>query len=427
MGTSGARLTLDVVKPAAGGRMLARHDGQVILVSGAIPGERVVALVERVGKGVSFADVVEVLAPSADRRPAAADWRCGGQVLSHIAYPRQLALKGEIVADAFGRIARLPLANPPTMLGSPEHGYRMRARMHVREGRLGFYREGTHEVCDVAPSGQLLPETAAWVSDVPRRLTAAHLAGLTDIEVAESVDGGQRVCHLTLGPGATPSLYEPLAEGLTGLIAQPPERGAPAVVWGCGTIVERFGGDAVAGPPPLELTRHPRSFFQGNRFLLAPLVRRVLEAVGDGPLLDLYAGVGLFGLSATAAGMGLVTLVEGDPQSASDLEVNAAPWRPTARAMRQDVESFLASRAPAGRVNTVIVDPPRTGLSREATAGLCRLGSPVVVYVSCDVATLARDARALIDGGYGLDTLLGLDLFPNTAHVESVAVFRRQA
>src|SRR5512138_2530976 len=164
-----ALLTLHVEKPAAGGRMLARHNGQVVLVWGAIPGEQVRARIERSGKGVLFAETVEVLAPSPHRRPAVPDWRCGGNVLAHIAYDRQLQIKSEIIRDAFARIGRLPLASPPGVVASPEQGYRMRARLHVRGSRIGFMREGSHEICAVGPTGQLLPATVASIVDMEAR------------------------------------------------------------------------------------------------------------------------------------------------------------------------------------------------------------------------------------------------------------------
>ena len=113
----GAIVTLEIEKPAAGGRMLARHQGQIVLVADAIPGERVRARIERTGKGVAFAETTEVLTASADRR-AAADWRCGGNVLSHVAYARQRQLKGQIIQDAFARIGRVPLAAPPEVTAS---------------------------------------------------------------------------------------------------------------------------------------------------------------------------------------------------------------------------------------------------------------------------------------------------------------------
>ena len=150
-------LTLDIEKPAAGGRMLARLNGQIVLVWGAIPGERVRARVERSGKGVVFAETVDVLSASPDRRDALGDWRCGGNVLAHVTYERQLHLKSEIIRDAFARIGRMPLEAAPVVTASPEQGYRMRARLHVRGGRIGFMREGSHEIC---AAGQTAPDVA---------------------------------------------------------------------------------------------------------------------------------------------------------------------------------------------------------------------------------------------------------------------------
>jgi 23S rRNA (uracil1939-C5)-methyltransferase len=119
-----------------------------------------------------------------------------------------------------------------------------------------------------------------------------------------------------------------------------------------------------------------------------------------------------------------VTLIEGDQVSGADLQSNAEPFRAHAHVERSSVEEFLA-RHRSATAQTVIVDPPRTGLSRDATAGIVAMKPARLVYVSCDVATLARDARALLDSGYALSRVTGLDLFPNTAHVETVCVFTR--
>jgi 23S rRNA (uracil1939-C5)-methyltransferase len=179
----------------------------------------------------------------------------------------------------------------------------------------------------------------------------------------------------------------------------------------------------------LHLRRSPRAFFQGNRFLIESLVRHVAALVGEGPVIDLYAGVGLFGLSLAASGMDRITLVEGDPVSGGDLETNAKPFRDRVRVERRSVEAFLATeearvrRSGSVAAATFIVDPPRTGMSREALAGIVAVRPARLVYVSCDVATLARDTRTLVDAGYSLDGLTGMDLFPNTAHVESIAAF----
>jgi 23S rRNA (uracil1939-C5)-methyltransferase len=397
-------IDLDVVKPTAGGRMLARHEGQVVLVWGAIPGERVRARVERSGKGVLYAETIEVLSASPDRRDPGGDWRCGGNVLSHVAYGRQRALKGEIIQDAFGRIGRVPLASPPGVIGSPERGYRMRARLHARDRRLGFYREGTHDLCSPAPTGQFLPETIEWIAAAEAALEQSKLDGVLALEIAEDIPGDQRASHVEVREGEDPSHYDALRTDQSGVT----------------DVLHVKEGDASSA---LRLRRDARAFFQGNRFLLERFVREVVRRVPPGPVVDLYAGVGLFGLSLAAIGFDAVTLVEGDPISGSDLMGNAEPFIQRVRVHRASVEEFLASASadPA----TYIVDPPRTGMSKDAIAGIIQKTPARIVYVSCDVATLARDARTLLDAGYELGELTGIDLFPNTAQVETIAVFAR--
>jgi tRNA/tmRNA/rRNA uracil-C5-methylase (TrmA/RlmC/RlmD family) len=163
-----------------------------------------------------------------------------------------------------------------------------------------------------------------------------------------------------------------------------------------------------------------RSFFQGNRFLLQPLVQHVLDVALDGPALDLYAGTGLFGLTLAAALRIPVVLVEGDAWSGRDLADNAAPLAGLAHVEQESVEQFVSD--PSGGCRTWIVDPPRTGLSDAVRAAIDRDRPERLIYVSCDVATLARDVRALTDRGYEASALTGFDLFPSTAHVEAVCV-----
>jgi 23S rRNA (uracil1939-C5)-methyltransferase len=418
-------LTLAIEKPAAGGRMLARHQGQVALVSGAIPGERVVARLERTERGVLFAEVVEVIEASADRRRVTGDPRCGGNVFSHIAYPRQLGLKGEIVQDAFRRIGRIPLAEPPVVTGSPEHGYRMRARLHVNGGRIGFYREGTHQVCDVATTGQLLPQTSEWVAFAQRTIERQDLREVTAIEVAENVPADQRACHLELHATADPQKYVAVSDGLVGLSAQRPDRPGAVQLAGSPSVTDAIRVDDDPSHV-LSLSRDVRAFFQGNRFLVEELVRRVVQLVPRGPVIDLYAGVGLFGLSLAAAGWDAVTAVEGDPVAGADLVRNARPYGGRVSAIRRSVEGYVTSiAAPDVKGATLVVDPPRTGISKDAIAHLIRLQPSRIVYISCDVATLARDSRLLHDAGYVFGHLSAIDLFPNTAHVETVAVLSR--
>jgi 23S rRNA (uracil1939-C5)-methyltransferase len=419
----GSEIALEIEKPAVGGRMLARHEGQVVLVWGAIPGERVRARVERAGKGVIFADTTAVLTPSADRREAGADWRCGGNVFAHIAYERQLRLKSEIIRDALGRIGRVTLATLPDVEPSPERGYRMRARLHVLDGRLGFFREGSHELCDPEPTGQLLRSTLDWISSAEYLIEREGLKGLAGLEIAENMPGDQRACHLELHGGVDAAPFTALAEAgsLTGLSVTHADRQGVGRLVGVASVTDVIHTHD-SQVDPLRLQRDVRSFFQGNRFVLETLVRHVLARVSPGPVVDLYAGVGLFGLSLAATGANRITLVEGDPTSGADLRANAEVFASRVRVEQRSVESFLRG---AGGASTFIVDPPRTGMSKEALAGVLRVRPERIVYVSCDIATFARDARALLDAAYDLEGVIGIDLFPGTAHIEVVASFAR--
>src|SRR5436190_17892042 len=242
--------------------MLARHNGQVVLVWGAIPGERVRARIERTGKGVLFAETTEVVSPSPDRRDAAPDWRCGGNVLAHVSYDRQRELKSEIIRDAFTRIGRMPLDTAPPVIGSPEQGYRMRARLHVRGGRIGFVREGSHDVCAVGPTAQMLPATVAWIDAAERRLRDDKLTGLTSIELAENVPASERACHLELEPGTAPASFAGLAtDGLTGLTAQVLGRHGIERLFGVGVVYDSLTYSD-SGDGALNLRRDARAFFQ---------------------------------------------------------------------------------------------------------------------------------------------------------------------
>jgi 23S rRNA (uracil1939-C5)-methyltransferase len=425
----GQEVELTIEKPAAGGRMIARHHGEVVLVRGAIPGERVRALVERAEKRLAYAVTRAVIEASADRRTAEADPLCGGNLYAYIAYPCQLALKREIIADAFARLGRIPLDMPIEVTGSPERAYRMRARCHVRGARAGFYREGTHQLCDPASTGQLLPEAAAALQRVAAVIEREAAGAALSIELAENVAGDRRAVHLELAAGARFDGHA-LARigrdsGVAGMSALGMATGRP-LEWGDPAIADPLGTVTAGRVDGGELRRHPASFFQGNRFLLPTLVTAVMDAVpGDGEILDLYAGVGLFAVALAAAGHLEVTAVEGDRTSGADLRRNAAPYTPRLTAHVTRVENYLASRS-ASAAACIIVDPPRTGLSKEAMDAIAHHGAGRIVYVSCDAPTLARDARRLLDAGYRLASIRAFDLFPNTPHVETLAAFERE-
>ena len=440
----GSVIDLTIEKPAAGGRMIARHDGLVVLVHAAIPGERVRAVVERTGQGVAYATTMDVVEASPDRRTGIGDWACGGNVYAHIAYARQLELKAQVIADALSRIGRVTLECPVRVTASPEEGYRMRARFHVRGRTLGYFREGTHGMCDPAITKQLLPDTCRLVSELSDRVGDGGFDGVTEIELSENVPASERALHLELNRPSIPQGLDELAKlptvvgvsasfGARGQGGQAPTRrtviagGTPCVLDVLdlpvpGSVAAE--GDAGVAPVQVRLQHHAQAFFQANRYLLATLAGRVVSLVPAGPVVDLYAGVGLFAASLAASGWTSVVAVEGDRAGAADLRANASPFGPALNPIEMAVEWYLAAHpVPAG--STIVVDPPRTGMSKDASAAIAAQQAERVVYVSCDVATFARDARKLIDAGYGLAHLEAFDLFPNTAHVEAVAVFAR--
>jgi len=305
----------------------------------------------------------------------------------------------------------------------------MRARLHVRARRVGFFREGTNEICDARATRQLLPETADALDRVGAALQSLEVDQVREIEVSENIDASERVIHLDAAAPVDQSRLASVGQiaGVTGL------------------TVNRFSGgqqdfspaDTIAGDPRVtdtievagthvRLRRHVLTFFQGNRYLIGDLVAHVIGLVEEGgTVVDLYAGAGLWAVGAALARGARVTAVEGDRLGAFDLEANAASANGVVVAVHQSVENF--TRTARIRPDTLILDPPRTGLSREARDGVAALGARTIIYVSCDVATLARDSRHLVDAGYVIRRVDGFDLFPNTPHVETVVEMKKPA
>jgi tRNA/tmRNA/rRNA uracil-C5-methylase (TrmA/RlmC/RlmD family) len=194
-------------------------------------------------------------------------------------------------------------------------------------------------------------------------------------------------------------------------------------VWGQAHVTDTIDIGEGGQGERIRLRRHALAFSQGNRYLLEALVRHVIEQLPrDVMIFDLYAGGGLFSIAAATCRGARVTAVEGDRFAAADLTANATASNAPVTALHAAVEVFLSR--PAGHADVIIVDPPRTGMSREALDGVLRLRPQQIVYVSCDVATLARDARRMVDGGYTIDRADAFDLFPNTPHVECVVDLR---
>ena len=293
----------------------------------------------------------------------------------------------------------------------------MRARLHVAATAVGFYREATHDLCDPATSGQLLDSTLDGARRGLKSLRDGKIEHGARARPERKCAGTERALLIDLeadarerGPGTGCS-----DRGATGV----------AVARGGRLVADRgeptVHDDLEAPGGAVRVTRHVGAFFQGNRFLLQSLVDRVLIAYLPGPLVDLYAGGGLFGLAMRPRG-GPVELVENDRLACRPPGQHDAAGG-TASAHGVAVERFLAARrrSMADGVHRSAADGP-VARGRRVLAGS---KASRIVYVSCDVATLARDARKLADGRSRSTRSKIFDLFPRTAHVETLAVFDR--
>ena len=221
---------------------------------------------ERAAKNILHAETAEVLVASPDRPGRGAGLAVRGNAFAHIAYDRQCRLKAEIIGDALGRIGRLSSPPQPEVLGSPERGYRMRARL--REGRPArFFEESSHQLCDAAVTGQLLTETTEWIAAAERLITREQLAGLSGIELSENIRGDERACHLDLDAGVDASRFAALAESLTGLSAARSDRPGVELLAGIPTVSDVLHVDPDDPRSALRLRRDVGNILSGKPIL----------------------------------------------------------------------------------------------------------------------------------------------------------------
>jgi len=417
---------LVIEKGVYGGLGLARIDGRVVLVRTAHAGDRIRASVTAVRRGYAEARPLERLADAPGRRASPCRYSppCGGCSYQDLDYAAQLALKEGILRESLAR-AGVRWDGPLPLHGSPESGWRTRCTFHTRIEaggvQLGLFEEGSRRIVVLEQclqlSGRMTRALEALRVGLAER--GRWAAAVRQVRMAESSVGpGLAVCLETeAGPAAaTPlaGLAEAIPE-LTGLGVVTADARGPrfANLFGTPRVRHRVG--------PLELSVHVRAFFQSNRFLIEPLVAEVARHVAPAThLLDLYAGVGLFAL-ALGGGHPSVRAIEADRQAAEDAEMNLRGCGlPNARFIRGDVRAALEAW-PVTPPEQVVLDPPRTGLGPGVVARVARRRPVGIVYVSCDPPTLGRDLQLFDREGYTLDAVAGLDMFPDTAHLEVVA------
>jgi 23S rRNA (uracil1939-C5)-methyltransferase len=406
---------LQLTAMAHGGSALGRHAGRVVFVPYAIPGEIVRVEVVEPHTRWARADLLEVLEPSPHRVESPCPYfgpgKCGGCHFQHMAYEAQARFKHEVVVDQLGRVGGLSDVDVLELIGAAEPwSYRNHAQFSVDlDGKLGFMAADSHQVIAVEECLLLDPLLDdLWATlDVEwpqlRRLSLRCGSATGDLMAVFELDHYEDFGIEVDFPVSCVIL---LADG------------EPVVLMGSAHLVEEVGGR--------DYRISAGSFFQVNTAGAEVLVALVREDLAPRPgetLLDLYCGVGLFGL-AIADGLGRVVGVEADPSAAADFIHNA-----------QELDHVELIEGPAERVlpqlegpaDLLVLDPPRSGAGLEVVSAIGRLAPRRIAYVSCDPATLARDARALINVGYRLQHVQPIDLFPQTYHVESVALFVRES
>ena len=380
------------------GEAMGRHNDELVFVLGGIPGERVVAEVVRVHRKYSSAIVVEVLERSPDRvePPCPYFGECTGCQWQHLDYAAQLSAKREKVVDALSRVGGLFLdeseAPVAETLSSPNrYGYRNHARMTVsKQGELGFVNRESRKFVRIDQCMLMRPsinEVLEELQDRCRETTQLSIrAGGETTEIKDS--------YLV-----QPQLFNPDIKVTTGQKR----------------YVETIGENRFFVSSP--------SFFQVNveqAARAAEVVRQGLALSEEDVLLDAYAGVGTFA-ALLSPFVNRVLAVEESSAAVADARENAVGL-PNVEFLLGRTENVL-SDLPV-RPDVVVLDPPRSGCQPQALTSLLELAPPRVAYVSCDAETLARDLKVLTSGGYALDQVVPIDMFPQTHHVECVALLR---
>lgn len=387
---------LRVTAPAKGGDGLARDAaGRVVFVSGALPGELVRARITAAHRDYRRGEAVEVLEPSAQRVEVScpsARAGCGGCDLLHLAPNAHLGWKRAVVEDALRRIGRLNEMPEVAEVPLPPAGYRTTVRCVVEGDRAGYRRRRGHEAVSPEACSVLHPMLEELVCE-------GRFPGAAEVTLRVGARTGERL-----------ALVKPSAAGarLPGdvRVVGADELAAGRRAWIHEELVgRRFRISA-------------RSFFQvrpDGAEVLARLVVTAAEQV-PGRLADLYAGVGLFAVTAGEARS--VVAVERSRSSVADARVNLAGRH--ARVVACDVDRWTPCRC-----EVVVADPARSGLGRAGARVVAGTGASRVILVSCDPAALARDVRLLAGHGFEVQRVDVVDLFGGTSHVEAVTVLDR--
>ena len=416
-----------------GGLGLAHANERTVMVSLAAPGDRLQIKIERTKGNVDFASIEEILEPSPVRvaPPCPYFGRCGGCDFQQLNYQAQLDAKVEIVRDCLRRIGSIE--NPPDFQVTPapnQWHYRSRAQWQydsIRK-RLGYFEAGSRRVCDVVDCAVLAPELQQTLSG----LRAGMRDGLLfeDARDFRALVGNEGVSLASPVRGDSERLTpDTIDQGLSPIVREGSHSHAR-------DITRTIHGE----------TYHlnAENFFQTNIDLLPQLIGAAVGEAGGETAIELYCGVGLFTLplarrftkligvetNEAAAGFARMNLANAGLANAKIVNENVADWLETLECAGNDGALDLVRLAATiqgavvggalRRPDFLLLDPPRTGAESRVINGILRLMPKRICYVSCDPATLARDLKKLIAGGYSLNSVAAFDMFPQTHHVETL-------
>ena len=445
----GDPLQVSIETATIDGSGVARVDGQVVFVPGALPGERCSVRIAHVGRSAVFAQLLSVLTPSAHRVEPDCPYfpRCGGCALRHMDYEQELALKQTHVQSCLTRIGGQTISALPITGAAQTDGYRNKVQFPVQEqdGRpvAGFFSGKTHRVipvrhCRIQPdcADAIRGAVLAWMEQYHIRAydEQTHTGYIRHIYIRFGAESGQILVCIVANCAQLPKKKQLVAAllaaepGITTIVFSPNTKKGNTVLgtefhplYGDGTITDTLCG--------LQFRLSAPAFYQVNHAQAERLYEKAVQLAGltgNETVLDLYCGTGTITLCLARHAKKAIG-VEIVPQAIEDAKFNAA------QNGMENAEFFCMDAGQAAKMladrrtrpDVIVVDPPRKGVSADVIEAIGTMAPQRVVYVSCDPATLARDLKLLTAVGYTLQTAEAFDLFPRCAHVETVCLLSK--
>ena len=446
----GDPLQVSIETATIDGSGVARVDGQVVFVPGALPGERCSVRIAHVGRSAVFAQLLSVLTPSVHRVEPDCPYfpRCGGCALRHMDYEQELALKQTHVQSCLTRIGGQTISALPITGAAQTDDYRNKVQFPVQEqdGRpvAGFFSGKTHRVipvrhCRIQPdcADAIRGAVLAWMEQYHIRAydEQTHTGYIRHIYIRFGAESGQILVCIVANCAQLPKKKQLVAAllaaepGITTIVFSPNTKKGNTVLgtefhplYGDGTITDTLCG--------LQFRLSAPAFYQVNHAQAERLYEKAVQLAGltgNETVLDLYCGTGTITLCLARHAKKAIG-VEIVPQAIEDAKFNAA------QNGMENAEFFCMDAGQAAKMladrrtrpNVIVVDPPRKGVSADVIEAIGTMAPQRVVYVSCDPATLARDLKLLTAAGYTLQTAEAFDLFPRCAHVETVVLLSRK-